>query len=253
MCYIILNPCVTKGSGSMLQLRDIYAYVQTNMERAGYTFPSQLAGKKNNLFFFFFFSTVAEWSSTAPKSKLNLFLIYFLWTSLLGYWIAWANEASTRDMGMALLLLKGDIYKSKEKERGGDLAFESKQHYLQATSMFLHSLFSAAQRTSDCPRHEYLLRCALFLALILMLIVCLHLFAIQSEILFVLPGNTLLHVACIYLLTSHNNQCITLSPSHRLRVADYHQKWLIIKWNETTVFLWFSVISVPKWRPGLCL
>lgn len=31
--------------------------------------------KKKNCFFFFFFSTVAEWSSTAPKSNLNLFII----------------------------------------------------------------------------------------------------------------------------------------------------------------------------------
>lgn len=208
--------------------------------------------EKKKLFSFFFFSTVAEWSSTAPKSKLNLFIIYFLWTSLLGYCIAWANEASTPDMRMAVLLLIGVIQVKRRREEE-DLAFESKQHYLQATSMFLHSLFLPAQRTSDCPRHEYLLRCALFLALNLMLTVCLHLFAIQSEILFVLPENTLLHVACIYLLTSHNNRCITLSPLRRLRVADYHQKWLIIKWNETTVFLWFSVISVPKWRPGLCL
>lgn len=119
--------------------------------------------------------------------------------------------------------------------------------------MFLHSFLSASPRTSDCPRHEYLPHCTLFLALNLMLIVCLHLFAIQSEILFVLPENTLLHVACIYPLTSHNNQCITFSPLRRLWLADYHQKCLIIKWNETTVFLSFSVISVPKCGPGLCL
>lgn len=79
------------------------------------------------------------------------------------------------------------------------------------------------------------------------------LFTPVCEILFVLPENTLLHVACIYLLTSHNNQCITFSPLRRLWLADYHQKCLIIKWNETTVFLSFSVISVPKCGPGLCL
>lgn len=110
------------------------------------------------------------------------------------------------------------------------------------------SIACSSQKTSDC-----LLLCALFLALNLMLIFCLHLFAIQSELLFVLPENMLLHIACVYLLASHHNQFITLSPLRRFQLADYQPKWLIIKWNETAVFIWFSSFcsKVQIWTPPL--
>lgn len=91
MCDIMRNPPVTKLSGSILQVREIYAYAQTNMEKAGYNFPSQLAEKNH------FFSTAAECSKTAIP-------------------ISWANEA--HDMGKAVLLLIVDIV-SKEKDGGG--------------------------------------------------------------------------------------------------------------------------------------
>lgn len=118
MCYIILNPCVTKGSGSMLQLRDIYAYGQTNMERVGYNFPSQLAGKKNNLVFFFFLFHCCWVEQHSTKKQAEF--IYYLFSvnksvRLLYRMSQWGLHSWYGNGRFAA----NRRYASKEKERGG--------------------------------------------------------------------------------------------------------------------------------------
>lgn len=211
----MLNACVAQGSGSMLQLPEVDA----NMERAGCSFPPQLAKQKQPVFI----STWMNLLFSLCEAKSVMFLDHLSQWGL----HSWYGFAANR------------IYTSEETQGG-------RPRVWILTALFASrirasaSMFLSSPKTSDCPRHECLLRCALFLALNLMLIICLHLFAIQSELLFVLPENTLLHVACVYLLASRHNQCITLSPLRRFWLANYPPKWLIIKWNGTAVFLWFS-------------
>lgn len=142
----------------------------------------------------------------------------------------------------------------------GSSRLNPKQGYLQSASLFLHPFFflflfcffCASPRTLCCPQRERPIHCALFLALNRMLIGCLHLFAIQNEILFVLPDDTLPQVACIYPAMSRNNRCIALASLHSfihisglpLKVADQQVETTS---SSPSSFLPSSLIYVPKW------